>query len=160
MAEARLFQALSDPTRLRIVGILAGGPSNVTGIVNLVGAAQPAVSRHLRILREVGLIHDRRLGKEVEYSLDARRVEEVSGWLVELVDEGGGINEVGEVRGSAEKGRAAPKAKGGHSRRKRGKGPNRTKPESGARKAQDWEADSGPAYLIEREEEPMDDFLL
>lgn len=88
MAEARLFQALSDPTRLKIVGILAAGPRNVTGIVNLVRAAQPAVSRHLRILREVGLIHDRRLGKEVEYSLDTGRVEEACGWLGELAQAG------------------------------------------------------------------------
>ena len=84
MAEARLFQALSDPTRLKIIGILGDGPLNVTGIVNLVRAAQPAVSRHLRILREVGLIHGRRLGKEVEYSLDTGRVREACGWLGEF----------------------------------------------------------------------------
>ena len=102
MAEARLFQALSDPTRLKIVGILAAGPSNVTGIVNLVGAAQPAVSRHLRILREVGLIHDRRLGKEVEYSLDFRRVEEASGWLGEFVRAGDWPLEDGDVESPVE----------------------------------------------------------
>ena len=105
MAEARLFQALSDPTRLRIVTILARGPSNVTGIVDLVRAAQPAVSRHLRILREVGLIHDRRLGKEVEYSLDAERVEEASGWLGELVQQGGAVGKAGKARGPDEAGK-------------------------------------------------------
>jgi DNA-binding transcriptional ArsR family regulator len=86
MGEARLFQALSDPTRLKIVALLGAGPLNVTGIVNRVRATQPAVSRHLRILREVGLIRDRRLGKEVEYSLEAGRVKEAAVWLGGLVD--------------------------------------------------------------------------
>lgn len=90
MGEARLFQALSDATRLKIVGILAGGPLNVTGIVERVKAAQPAVSRHLRILREVGLIRDRRLGKQVEYSLEPGRVREASSWLADLAKSGGG----------------------------------------------------------------------
>jgi DNA-binding transcriptional ArsR family regulator len=81
MGEARLFQALSDPTRLRIVALLGAGPLNVTGIVKRVKATQPAVSRHLRILREVGLIRDKRLGKEVEYSLEAGRVREAAVWL-------------------------------------------------------------------------------
>jgi DNA-binding transcriptional ArsR family regulator len=102
MAEARLFQALSDPTRLKIVGLLAAGPRNVTRIVNLVQAAQPAVSRHLRILREVGLIHDRRLGKEVEYSLDRGRVEEARAWLGDLARaEESGARAAGTVDRSA-----------------------------------------------------------
>jgi DNA-binding transcriptional ArsR family regulator len=88
MAEARLFQALSDATRLRIIGLLAGGPVNVTGIVNRVQAAQPAVSRHLRILKEVGLIRGTRLGKEVEYSLEADRVSEACAWLGSLATSG------------------------------------------------------------------------
>jgi DNA-binding transcriptional ArsR family regulator len=84
MADARLFQALSDPTRLKIVALLAGGPLNVTRIVDRVHVAQPAVSRHLRILREVGLIKDKRLGKEVEYSLQPGRVMEMSVWLEDI----------------------------------------------------------------------------
>jgi DNA-binding transcriptional ArsR family regulator len=112
MAEARLFQALSDPTRLKILDILTKGPLNVTGIVTLVRAAQPAVSRHLRILREVGLIHDRRLGKEVEYSLDTGRVKEACGWLGEF----GRVSGRGSVRGETVGGgvrREAARAGGG-----------------------------------------------
>ncbi len=104
MAQARLFQALSDPTRLKIIGLLAEGPLNVTGIVNSVRAAQPAVSRHLRILREVGLIHDKRLGKEVEYSLDAARVREACGWLGELAGRGGSDAGRTEARGGSDPG--------------------------------------------------------
>jgi DNA-binding transcriptional ArsR family regulator len=100
MAEARLFQALSDPTRLKIVGLLAAGPLNVTSIVNRVRAAQPAVSRHLRILREVGLIRDKRLGKEVEYSLQAGRVREASAWLGDLAVAVRAMEEEGESAGT------------------------------------------------------------
>jgi len=112
MAEARLFQALSDPTRLKILDILTGGPLNVTGIVGVVRAAQPAVSRHLRILREVGLIHDRRLGKEVEYSLDTGRVREACGWLGEFVGGGGSGARRAEAGGSVER-KDAARAGGG-----------------------------------------------
>jgi DNA-binding transcriptional ArsR family regulator len=72
MVDPRLFQALSDATRLEILSVLAAGPINVSKIVAHVGCAQPAVSRHLRVLREVSLIHDRRRGKEVEYSINGR----------------------------------------------------------------------------------------
>jgi DNA-binding transcriptional ArsR family regulator len=103
MAESRLFQALSDPTRLKIMGLLAAAPLNVTGIVVRVKAAQPAVSRHLRILREVGLIEGRRLGKEVEYSLRTGPVREASAWLASLASGGemGGAGAL-EERASAE----------------------------------------------------------
>ena len=69
MIDARLFQALSDPTRLDILSLLSDGAINVSGMVARLGCAQPAVSRHLRVLREAALIRDHRQGKEVEYSL-------------------------------------------------------------------------------------------
>ena len=70
MVDPRLFQALSDATRLEILSVLAAGPINVSRIVAQVGCAQPAVSRHLRVLREASLINDKRKGKEVEYSIN------------------------------------------------------------------------------------------
>jgi ArsR family transcriptional regulator len=81
MVEARLFQALSDPTRLRILTLLAHEPINVSGMVERLGCAQPAVSRHLRVLRDVALIQDRRMGKEVEYSLNHDQLAEAAGYL-------------------------------------------------------------------------------
>ncbi len=69
MVDARLFQALSDRTRLEILSLLGKGAINVSGIVAYLGCAQPAVSRHLRVLREASLICDKRKGKEVEYSI-------------------------------------------------------------------------------------------
>ena len=70
MVDARLFQALSDPTRLKILLLLSRSTLNVTRIVDEVKASQPAVSRHLRVLREASLINHVRKGKEVEYSLN------------------------------------------------------------------------------------------
>jgi DNA-binding transcriptional ArsR family regulator len=85
MVEARLFQALSDPTRLRILTLLALEPINVSGMVERLGCAQPAVSRHLRVLRDVALIRDRRMGKEVEYSLNHDQLNEAAEYLDSLL---------------------------------------------------------------------------
>lgn len=86
MADARLFQALSDPTRLKIMSLLAGGPMNVSGMVARLGCAQPAVSRHLRVLRDVALIRDERKGKEVEYSVNLAQLGDAAGYLGGLVE--------------------------------------------------------------------------
>jgi DNA-binding transcriptional ArsR family regulator len=84
MQEARLFQALSDGTRLRILGLLAGGPLNVSMLVGRLSCAQPAVSRHLRVLREADLIHDTRRGTEVEYRRDHDRLDAAMAFLAGL----------------------------------------------------------------------------
>jgi DNA-binding transcriptional ArsR family regulator len=85
MAGARLFQALSDPTRLKIMSILADGPMIVSGMVKRLGCAQPAVSRHLRVLRDVTLIQDKRRGKEVEYSLNLTQLAGTAKYLQDLL---------------------------------------------------------------------------
>ena len=81
MIDAKLFQALSDSTRLDILSLLAAGPINVSRIVAHLGCAQPAVSRHLRVLRETSLIGDRRKGKEVEYSINPEAVATAIAYL-------------------------------------------------------------------------------
>ncbi|MFH1313902.1 MAG: metalloregulator ArsR/SmtB family transcription factor [Candidatus Eisenbacteria bacterium] len=86
MIEARLFQALSDATRLKILSLLAREPLNVSRMVRELGYAQPAVSRHLRVLREVDLIRDKRLGKEVEYSLNHSQVSGAAAYLKRLAE--------------------------------------------------------------------------
>ena len=85
MADARLFQALSDPTRLKIMSLLARGPMNVSSMVARLGCAQPAVSRHLRVLRDVALIRDKRKGKEVEYCVNLEQLGDAAGYLGDLV---------------------------------------------------------------------------
>src|SRR5512137_3187761 len=90
MVDARLFQALSDSTRLNILALLARGTINVSGMVAHLGCAQPAVSRHLRVLREAALIADRRKGKEVEYSLRPEALAAAAEHLEELAKAGAG----------------------------------------------------------------------
>jgi ArsR family transcriptional regulator len=66
---ARLFHALSDETRLAIVERLRGGERCVCDLTDLLDAAQSRLSFHLKVLREAGLVTDRREGRWVHYSL-------------------------------------------------------------------------------------------
>lgn len=85
MVDARLFQALSDSTRLDILALLARGTINVSRMVAHLGCAQPAVSRHLRVLREARLITHKRKGKEVEYSISPGVLAAAAAYLGDLV---------------------------------------------------------------------------
>ena len=60
--KARLFKALGDPTRLKIIEFLRSGEKCVCEIVPHLGLPQPTVSRHLKILRESGLVRFRKDG--------------------------------------------------------------------------------------------------
>jgi ArsR family transcriptional regulator len=77
MKDARLatledaFKALADPTRLRILGLLAGGEICVCNIHDCLGIAQPTVSRHLAYLRRKHLVETRKDGLWVHYKLAA-----------------------------------------------------------------------------------------
>ena len=65
---AEVFRQLSDGSRLRIFWILCHGEVCVANLSALVGMSSPAVSHHLRILKDAGLITSRREGKEVYYT--------------------------------------------------------------------------------------------
>lgn len=64
-----LFSSLSDSTRLRILWIICHTEECVSNIGALVGMSAPAVSHHLRFLRQAGIIVNRRFGKETYYRL-------------------------------------------------------------------------------------------
>jgi ArsR family transcriptional regulator len=66
---ARVFKALGDPTRLRIVNLLARRPWCVCEIQAVLALPQPLLSRHLAYLRSAGLVTSRRAGMRVRYSL-------------------------------------------------------------------------------------------
>jgi DNA-binding transcriptional ArsR family regulator len=74
------FAALADDTRLRIVEALAHGDRSVSELVDLFPVSQPAVSRHLRLLREAGVVTVRPEGKHRLYGLNPAAMREVSGW--------------------------------------------------------------------------------
>lgn len=81
-SSVRVFKALSDPTRLRLLGLLAGEELNVAEMCEVLGQPQPTVSRHLAVLRESGLLRDRRDGPWVYYALQTENLDPAvkQGW--------------------------------------------------------------------------------
>jgi DNA-binding transcriptional ArsR family regulator len=75
------LEALADPTRRRIVELLAEGELGAGELAAQFRAARPGVSRHLRVLREHGLVRARAEGRRRLYSLDPRPLEELEAWL-------------------------------------------------------------------------------
>jgi DNA-binding transcriptional ArsR family regulator len=71
---ADFCSALADATRLILLYALAAGPRNVTELTEELSQPQPTVSRHLKILRERGLVTATRQGTTVQYALEDRRV--------------------------------------------------------------------------------------
>lgn len=67
---ARLFHALSDETRLAILGRLRSGEKCVCDLADLLGAAQSRLSFHMKTLKDAGLVSDRRHGRWIHYSLN------------------------------------------------------------------------------------------
>jgi DNA-binding transcriptional ArsR family regulator len=114
----RVFKALSDVTRVEMVQLLGRGPRNVTELTSLVGVSQPKVSRHLKILRDAGLLRDVRKGKWVWYELALPGKGEPTGVVVTALNSlfwGKEPRSSGqETRGAAERSRgAAPDAAAG-----------------------------------------------
>jgi DNA-binding transcriptional ArsR family regulator len=72
--EADFCAALSDPTRLLILYALADKPHNVTELTNELIVIQPTVSRHLKVLRERGLVYTIRNGSSITYHLGDKRL--------------------------------------------------------------------------------------
>ena len=76
--------ALADPTRRQIVAMLARGPRTATAIHDAFPIANPAVSRHLRVLRQAGLVTERRVPDDARvrlYALEAEPLEDLAQWL-------------------------------------------------------------------------------
>ena len=66
--------ALTEPRRVVLLYALAQGPRNVSALAALLGIAQPAASRHLKLLHQLGLVQSVHRGSSVEYSLTDRRL--------------------------------------------------------------------------------------
>jgi DNA-binding transcriptional ArsR family regulator len=72
--------ALADDTRTRIVEILAEDERSVGELVELFPISQPAVSKHLRVLREAGVVTAVAVGKQRVYRLNPAAIDEVAAW--------------------------------------------------------------------------------
>lgn len=81
-----VYEALADPTRREIVALLAGGETSAGDIAGRFPIAGPSVSRHLKVLRESGLITYRRDGTSRLYSLEAEPLDEVRQWMQAQLD--------------------------------------------------------------------------
>jgi len=79
--ERDVFQALADPTRRAILGLLRQGSQPVGSIARDFPVSRPAISRHLRILREAELVSEIRVGRNRFYELNAAPLRTVDDWL-------------------------------------------------------------------------------
>ena len=80
-----LFRALADPTRLRLLNLIAGREICVCYFVEILGISQPKISRHLAYLRKAGIVASRREGKWMHYRLRTPRDEIAAGILLETL---------------------------------------------------------------------------
>src|SRR3954464_14718573 len=75
-----VFNAIAEQQRREILVLLRAGEWPVTELAQELGMTQPGASKHLRVLREVGLVRDRKAGKQRLYGLDARGLRPVHEW--------------------------------------------------------------------------------
>jgi DNA-binding transcriptional ArsR family regulator len=78
---ADAFNAVAEPRRRQILDVLAGGERPVNELVRLLGLAQPQVSKHLRVLREVGVVAVRNEGRRRLYRLNGRALKPIHDWV-------------------------------------------------------------------------------
>jgi DNA-binding transcriptional ArsR family regulator len=75
------FNAVAEPRRREILDVLAGGERPVNELVRVLGLAQPQVSKHLRVLREVGAVDVREDGRRRLYRLNGRALKPIHDWV-------------------------------------------------------------------------------
>jgi DNA-binding transcriptional ArsR family regulator len=78
---ADTFNAVAEPMRREILDLLATGERPVNDLVGLLGLAQPQVSKHLRVLREVGAVDVREVGRRRLYRLNGHALKPIHDWV-------------------------------------------------------------------------------
>jgi DNA-binding transcriptional ArsR family regulator len=78
---ADAFNAVAEPRRREILEVLVGGERAVNDLVRQLGLAQPQVSKHLRVLREVGAVDVREAGRQRLYRLNGEALKPMHDWL-------------------------------------------------------------------------------
>ncbi|PTL82166.1 helix-turn-helix transcriptional regulator [Vitiosangium sp. GDMCC 1.1324] len=76
-----VFKAISDPNRRQLLALLAEGDRSVTELMAPFRISQPAISQHLKVLREAGLVSERRVGRHRHYRLNPAPLREVFDWV-------------------------------------------------------------------------------
>jgi len=80
-ASADIFQAIADPTRRALLDRLRNGEQSVKQLAEPFDMSMPAISQHLHILCEAGLVTQRKLGRQRLYQLNPEPLQEVSNWV-------------------------------------------------------------------------------
>jgi DNA-binding transcriptional ArsR family regulator len=75
------FNAVAEPRRRQILDALSGGERRVNDLVDFLDISQPQMSKHLKVLREVGLVRVRSEGRERLYRLDAGSLKPIHDWV-------------------------------------------------------------------------------
>jgi len=81
MTATATFEVLAEPTRRRILDLLVPGEQSVGDLVGRLGLSQPGVSKHLRVLRDAGLVSVRRDAQRRWYRIRPEPLSEVDAWL-------------------------------------------------------------------------------
>jgi DNA-binding transcriptional ArsR family regulator len=75
------FNAVAEPRRRQLLDVLAEGERSVNSLGALLGLSQPQVSKHLRVLREVGLVNVREEGRQRLYRLNGEPLKPIHEWV-------------------------------------------------------------------------------
>ncbi|HEY9258148.1 metalloregulator ArsR/SmtB family transcription factor [Chitinophaga sp.] len=78
-----VFQAIADPTRRQIIGLLANAQLNLNSIADNFEISRPAISKHIRILTECGLVTIKQEGRERYCSADLKQLKAVADWTAQ-----------------------------------------------------------------------------
>lgn len=82
--EAESFKVLSVETRIKIIELLKSGPLSVNTIAEALGISQSAVSQHLRVMKQAGLVTDERKGYHIYYSLNKDKLNKYQQELIKV----------------------------------------------------------------------------
>lgn len=81
MIRRDVFQAISDPTRREIIGLLTKQPLNLNAVADNFDVSRPAISKHIKILKECGLVIIKQKGRERYCEAKLDKLNEVSVWI-------------------------------------------------------------------------------
>lgn len=81
LASHDVFRAIADPTRRAILDRLRAGPANAGALAADFRQSRPAISKHIRVLREARLLVETRVGRERVYEVDTVPLQSVAGWI-------------------------------------------------------------------------------
>ncbi len=76
-----VFQAIADPTRRAIISLIVTDPMTPNSLAEQFDTSRQAVSKHIKLLDECGLVTSKQIGREIYYHINPKKLKEVSDWL-------------------------------------------------------------------------------